>query len=292
VILSPHQLSELCALAEEATREAGELIARSRPSRIEHKPEGGSSPASTLVTEIDRQAEALILNILAPSLKKLDLGVLTEEQPDDGQRHHKDYFWCIDPLDGTLPFVEGTPGYAVSIALVSRTGESVVGVVYDPVNAVCYSAARGLGIARNESPWRPGSAARGSRLSLYLDRSAARAPYFDELKQQLALAAQTLGLEGFDIHIGSAAVMNACQVLEHPPAGYFKFPKPSPGGGSLWDFAATARLFHEAGAIATDFHGAPLDLNRPDSTFMNHRGVLFASDEAVAERIRRLAPTA
>ena len=40
--------------------------------------------------------------------------------------------------------------------------------------------------------------------------------------------------------------------------------------------------------VATDIHGAPLDLNRPDSTFMHHRGVLFATDEDLAGRLREL----
>ena len=85
--------------------------------------------------------------------------------------------------------------------------------------------------------------------------------------------------------------MNACRVLAHPSACYFKFPGPT-GGGSLWDFAATACLFAEIGAVATDIHGGLLDLNRADSTLMNHRGVLFATDEALARRIRALRPSA
>jgi fructose-1,6-bisphosphatase/inositol monophosphatase family enzyme len=42
----------------------------------------------------------------------------------------------------------------------------------------------------------------------------------------------------------------------------------------------------EAGAVATDFSGDPLDLNRADSTFMNHRGIMLASDAALAKKIR------
>jgi len=79
--------------------------------------------------------------------------------------------------------------------------------------------------------------------------------------------------------------MNAIWVLENAPACYFKFPKPENGGGSLWDFAATACIFREVGAIASDIYGAPLDLNRPDSTFMNHRGILFTADHESAQRI-------
>ena len=60
------------------------------------------------------------------------------------------------------------------------------------------------------------------------------------------------------------------------------------GGGSLWDYAATACLFGEAGAVVSDVHGDPLDLNRSDSTFMNHRGAVYATDLDLAERIREI----
>jgi hypothetical protein len=79
---------------------------------------------------------------------------------------------------------------------------------------------------------------------------------------------------------GDGAAMNALQVLENPPGCYFKFPKPQQGGGSLWDFAATAAIFD----------GQALELNRADSTFMNHRGVLYASGAALAVEIQGLLP--
>ena len=82
--------------------------------------------------------------------------------------------------------------------------------------------------------------------------------------------------------------MNACWVLERPAACHFKFAKPQAGGGSLWDYAATACLFQEAGAAVSDVYGDPLDLNRADSTFMNHRGAVYASDAELAAQARAL----
>ena len=79
--------------------------------------------------------------------------------------------------------------------------------------------------------------------------------------------------------------MNACKVLANPLACYVKSPKQT-GGGSLWDYPATACIFGEAGAVATDIYGQRFDLNRADSTLMCHRGILFATDGTVAERIR------
>lgn len=284
--LSTGELQQLAAPAIAAARAAGELISCARPQHVERKP-GGHSLASQVVTEVDRHSEALILRTLEPTLERFGLGVLTEEREDDGGRHARDYFWCIDPIDGTLCFVEGTPGYAVSIALVGRDGTPWIGVVYDPVEHVLYHAIRGQGLQRNEQPWmvpRP----EGSALSLFTDRGFADTPGYEDIIAGLRGIARDMGLEDLVIDATGGAVMNACRVLAHPPACHFKLPKPQDGGGSSWDYAATACLFEAAGAVVSDIHGDPLELNRAGSTFMSHRGVLFGTDPALAGRIRAL----
>jgi fructose-1,6-bisphosphatase/inositol monophosphatase family enzyme len=56
-----------------------------------------------------------------------------------------------------------------------------------------------------------------------------------------------------------------------------KLPKTERGGGSLWDFAAVACIYHELGLPATNYLEGRLDLNRPDSSYMNHQGILFSN---------------
>ncbi len=282
--LSTAQLSELADVAIEAATAAGEMIAGSRPQNVQHKA-GGESLASQVVTEVDRRSEDIILAALMPTLERFEVGLLTEEQADDGSRLTAGYFWCIDPLDGTLPFIEGSAGYAVSIALVGRDGVPHIGVVYDPVEATLLHAIAGGGVFRNGEPWAPQWNEAGSDLSVFADRSFLEQDDYHEQMQALEQVAVELGLSGVRIDATGGAVMNACRVLANPPSCYVKLPK-SAGGGSVWDFAATALLFAEAGAVATDIYGGPLDLNRADSTFMNHRGVLFATDEALAQRLR------
>jgi len=277
--------SDLLGLAErasEAARAAGAHISASRPSDIQHKP-GGTSPASRIVTEIDRSAQQIILDVLEPTRARFDLAVLSEEAADDGRRLTADHFWCIDPLDGTLPFAEGTDGFAVSIALLSRDGVPRLGVVFDPIRNRLYRAVYDHGLTVDGRPFTMPSAPRSS-LSVFLDRSAREQPGYQSLVDAVA---DDLGRE-VAIQTGPGAVINACRVLDNPLACYIKLPKSSEGGGSLWDFAATACMFREAGAVATDIHGAALDLNRPDSTFMNHHGVLFASNSSLAARVRAL----
>ncbi|MCR9202033.1 MAG: hypothetical protein NXI04_25605 [Planctomycetaceae bacterium] len=283
--LSPTELTELAQLAIEAATAAGRMIARSRPAHIEHKSEN-SSLASQVVTEVDRRSEALMLQRLQPTLDKFSIGLLTEEQPDNGGRFTSDYFWCIDPIDGTLPFIENTPGYAVSVALVQREGTPVIGVVYDPVEDMVRHAIAGVGGFLNGESWqRPSS--HGTKLSLFTDRSFLSCPEHSQVTAGLEEIAAATGLTGLHVDASAGAVMNACRVLTNAPACYVKLPKPN-GGGSLWDYAATACLFAEAGAVATDVFGRPFELNRANSTLMCHKGILFATDQSLARQIRDL----
>jgi fructose-1,6-bisphosphatase/inositol monophosphatase family enzyme len=290
--MSTQDLDALRRTAEAAAREAGAFIQASAVAgfEVQHK-DGGSNIASQVVTEADLRADALIREALLPSCERHDLALLTEETTDDKARLEKDAFWSVDPLDGTLAFIEVRPGYAVSIGLVARDGTPLIGVVYDPVNDILYSAARGLGALRQGVSWQPATTAQaGQPFTLVFDRGFDQRDYYAQVSAALNALAERHGFAAVHTVEGYGAAMNAMQVVENPPGCYFKFPKPQHGGGSLWDFAASAAIFQECGASVGDFHGRPLELNRADSTFMNHRGVLYVSDAALVEEIRALWP--
>lgn len=288
--LSSQDLITLRDIAIEAAKQAGQLIAEYSRRKVEVKQKsGGDSLASQVVTEVDLKSQQIILDSLQPTCSLYDLALLTEESTDDRERLQKDYFWCIDPLDGTLPFTEGTPGYAVSIALVSRKSVPQIGVVYDPVEQTLYHAVRGQGAFRNQQSW-ISKAKKGTVLSVYNDRSFLIDSRYDESMGKLESLAKDLGYKSVQSHNQFGAVKNAISVLENSPAVYFKLAKPALGGGSLWDFAATVCIAKEAGAVVTDMYGKPLDLNRSDSTFMNHNGILYASDSSLAKQLRKVLP--
>ncbi len=284
--LTTEHLTELSELAISAVRNAGALIAEHAGKKVDVKTKANApSRASEVVTEVDFMSQAAILDILGSSCGQFDLALLSEEQPDDPARLEKDAFWCIDPMDGTLCFVEGTPGYAVSIGLTARSGKPLVGVVYDPVEEVLYHAVSGLGAFRNGEPFRVNASGQRNRLSLVSDNGFVHHSRFDEIMAGLDVIARELGLDGVEPQFQGGAAMCACWVMERAPACYLKFPKPEDGGGSLWDYAATACIAQEAGAVAVDSFGGPLDLNRPDSTYMNHRGMIYATDSGLAGKI-------
>lgn len=281
------ETTDLCQLSEYAiiaATQAGELIARQVASKlvIETK-QGGESLASQVVTEVDLMAQELIISVLSPTFDRYNLALLAEESADDNSRLKKDYFWCIDPLDGTLPFTEGIPGYAVSIALVSKNGEPQIGVVYDPVKGNHYHAVKGGGAFKNQQPWPQETHAPDAPLHFICDRSITANPLFDQIISDL----KKMSPNGLKTRLTGGAVMNAIWVLENGPACYFKLPKQTKGGGSVWDYAATACIYQELGLPATDIHGKPLQLNQPDTTFMNNKGILYTSSTFLAEKIHK-----
>lgn len=282
--LTQFDLTELSDYAIEAATQAGKLIASYANEEVTvQKKETGDTWAAQVVTEVDQKSQDLILDILKPSLEKYDLGLLAEESEDNGSRFEKDYFWCIDPLDGTLPFTEKRPGYAVSIALVSKVGEAVIGVVYEPQTEMCCWAIKEGGVFKKETI--APEMNDPSHFSLVCDKSTEQHPDFVKMLQFLEKEVKEQGYQKLNIIKGGGSVMNAIWVLQNQPACYFKFPKKEEGGGCLWDYAATACIFNEMGMHASDIAGNAFDLNSKKSPFFNEIGVLYASEEKIAESI-------
>jgi fructose-1,6-bisphosphatase/inositol monophosphatase family enzyme len=263
-------------IAIKAAFAAGEIIQQQMNDDITvEQKKGGENYASQVVTEVDRACEKVILANLLPTCEQFDIALLSEETEDDGGRFEKDFFWCIDPMDGTLAFINKKPGFSVSIALVAKDGTPYIGVVFNPSTNTIYSAIKGNGAYKNDKLWEIKST--NKHLTYMTDGKLNDTPHADKIKELLNEKIAQLGLNGMKEIDGAGSVLNAIFVLENGPACMFKFPKKEKGGGSLWDFAATACIYNELGLRATNFEGGRLDLNRKDGSFMNHEGVFYAN---------------
>ena len=269
-------LQHLANTAIEAAISAGKIIQKyMNDNIIVEKKEAGSNYASQVVTLVDRECERIILSHLMPTCKAFDIGLLSEETEDDGSRFEKDFFWCIDPLDGTLAFINRQPGFSVAIALIARDGTPLIGVVFDPSSETLYHAIKGNGVYKNKMPWTIKNT--NDYLTYLTDKKLRDTPKSTEIQNILNAHKANLELKGIKEISGAGAVLNAILVLENGPACFLKLPKKEAGGGSIWDFAATACIYQELGLLATNFNGELLDLNKKDGTFMNHQGVYYST---------------
>ena len=269
-------LSLLNTIAIKAALSAGKVIKKYMNDDIKvEKKKGGASYASQVVTAVDLECEKVILSHLLPTCNEFDLALLSEETEDDGSRFDKDFFWCIDPMDGTLAFINKHPGFSVSIALIAKDGTPYIGVVFDPSTDTLYHAIKENGAFKNGSPWEIKH--RNDHLTYVTDRELKDTPRGTEIESLLYEHIENLGLNGLREIAGAGAVLNAILILENGPACMLKLPKKENGGGSIWDFAATACIYQELGLPATNFEGGRLDLNKKDGTFMNHEGVFYGN---------------
>ena len=105
---------------------------------------------NTPLTIADRKANEIIVTALnqlpVNSFLQQNIPILSEEGrnvPYD-ERKNWEYFWLIDPLDGTKEFVKKNGEFTINIALIYKD-TPIIGVVYSPVLNVCYWAKRGEG---------------------------------------------------------------------------------------------------------------------------------------------------
>ncbi len=99
------------------------------------------------VTAADKRSEKIIIEELLKAHP--DYGVLSEESGEIN-KNNKNNRWIIDPIDGTLNFLNGIPHFAISIGY-EENGEIICGLIFDPIKDEMFFAEKGAGAFLNNS---------------------------------------------------------------------------------------------------------------------------------------------
>jgi 3'(2'), 5'-bisphosphate nucleotidase len=130
-MLSQIDIQDIVAIA----KEAGNAIMQIYKQDFEVEYKRDNSP----LTLADKKAN----DIIEDGLNQLSVNfpILSEEGKEVAytERKHWEYFWLVDPLDGTKEFVKKNGEFTVNIALIHKD-TPVLGVVYAPALDVCYWA--------------------------------------------------------------------------------------------------------------------------------------------------------
>ena len=99
------------------------------------------------LTLADRKAHEVIMRYLSET----GIPVLSEEGREMTYEERKDwdYFWLVDPLDGTKEFIKRNGEFTVNIALINN-GTPVMGIIYVPVLKELYFASVEKGSFKQE----------------------------------------------------------------------------------------------------------------------------------------------
>ena len=222
------------------------------------------------VTEIDREAEEAIKAVLDSHFP--NDAVLAEEGGGADWRGHR--VWIVDPLDGTVNFVNRIPQVAVSVALWSE-GKPLVGVVIDVARDEEFMATAGQGAHSNNKPIHVSETATLEDSLLVTgfpyDRQEHARAYLDVMEQVMIRSRGTRRM--------GAAALDMAWVACGRFDGYWEHGGPQ--GVKPWDAAAATLLVTEAGGMATDSRGSINDLE--PSAFVVTNGKIHEELRAIVD---------
>ncbi|NKQ55972.1 inositol monophosphatase [Amycolatopsis sp. K13G38] len=247
--------------AVQVARDAAELVSKAREAMLTGEPVrvDTKTTETDVVTAVDQASEQLIRRRLA-DLRPGD-EVLGEEQ---GGSAGSGVTWVVDPIDGTVNFLYGSPAFSVSVAA-QIDGVSVAGAVVEPVGGRCWTAVRGAGAWLDGRPLRT-SAPRRLDLALV----ATGFSYQAERRARQARVIASLLPKVRDIRRPGSASLDLCAVAAGWVDAYAEH------GLHRWDWAAGALIAQEAGAVVS-LPGEDTDLGH-DAT--------VAAAPSIAEELR------
>jgi myo-inositol-1(or 4)-monophosphatase len=192
-----------------------------------------------ILAEADLQSEEIILSAI--KLNFPTYSILSEEAGSEKQT--SEYFWIVDPIDGTINYAKGSEDYCISIAF-SHRDEIILGVIYQPALDKLYVAEKGKGAYLN-----------GKRISVSSENetinalaatdNTSKSPFQTMNFQQLV----QISTQVRQIRILGSVALHLAKVAEGQLDFYFK------KRGHYWDLAAGVLLVQEAGGKVTDFTG-------------------------------------
>jgi myo-inositol-1(or 4)-monophosphatase len=240
-MITPSELDRFLETAIVAAKAAGEEILTSLdlPRAVRYK------GFRDIVTDADLKAERAIAEVIHARFP--EHGLLTEEGSASGANvdsvDQSEYEWFVDPLDGTTNFSHGLPLFCTSLALRGHN-ETLIGVVFDPVQDRLFTAQAGHGAWLNGTRLQVSKHDQLSDALVALDW--AREP--GQRKQSVVCVA-ALAPQVATVRALGSAVLAMCSVAAGWIEAYFNLALYD------WDVAAAELLIREAGGRVTGLNG-------------------------------------
>lgn len=243
-------------IALRAARRAGQVLLRGMDRLDELKVE--EKAPNDFVSNIDREAERVIVDALLKTYP--DHAILAEEGSGAGRNDGAEFTWIIDPLDGTLNYLQGIPHFAVSIAV--RRGRHLEhGIILDPVRNEEWVASRGDGAQLNGKRVRVSKAQRLGETVIATGLPAGakdRVDLYNRLMGDFAIECRSVRRQG-------SAALDLAYTAAGRLDGFWEM------GLAPWDIAAGALIVKEAGGFVADLEGGDRYLESGDVVAANPR---------------------
>lgn len=197
------------------------------------------------------EADLLGNEIICKALAKFSLPILSEENKlvSFDERKKWDYFFCVDPLDGTKEFIKRNGEFTINIALIDRD-TPIAGVVYAPALDLMFSAKKGGGAFKNNE-----------KLPLKIKRDSYKiVASKSHMSKETSDFIENLKVDKPKEFVSMGSSLKLCLVASGEVDIY---PRLAPT--MEWDTAAADAIVRESGKMTYDFNTQkPLIYNKED----------------------------
>lgn len=217
-----------------------------------------SKQDNTPVTKADREAEELIEKKLLELLPGVPF--VGEEAVSHGRIPDltgAEYFWLVDPIDGTQDFIAGTKDFTVNIALM-KNGVPFLGVIYAPARGELYA-----GYGEKAIRWSEES---DKEKEIHIRKPPAAGITVVTSKGKLTEKLIGPYLEEYKVEkiLRYGSSLKICAIAAGKADMYPRF-----GRTGEWDTAAGEAVLRAAGGSLTDFDDKPLPYGNVAKNFEN-----------------------
>lgn len=232
-------------------------VARQAGRKIRQRWSSGEFSSSTkgdgtAVTSVDIEVDRLVAELIKTQRPKEER--LLSEEDAATHRSSGGRRWVCDPLDGTWLFKGRELCSVFSLALVVDH-EPVIGVVAEPQTDTLFWAAKGEGAYLSDDEGDGPSRLEVSEHAFMQGASLSLPGSPNEQIDNASLIKNCLD-KGAEMVTTGSAVYDAIRVATgFVSADVYPYV-------SCWDMAAAALIVQEAGGVATDLHGRPLQLDK------------------------------
>ncbi|MBI3573615.1 hypothetical protein HY090_01025 [Candidatus Kaiserbacteria bacterium] len=239
-------------IATDLAKKAGVVMRKNFTINMKKEWKDERSP----VTETDLAINDLVLKTLKEAYP--EHSILSEEESDFSEE--SEYVWICDPVDGTHNFSHGIPTATFALAL-TKNGDPLLGVIYDPFLDRLFSAEKGKGAFMNRHPISVSKAPILKSTLIGMGKMKKVTNLFPVMEECYDHGVSLI--TGLSIHYLSALV-----AAGEFAAAFF-------GGTSPHDMAAAKVLVEEAGGKVTDLKGnVPLRYDRDIEGQLSSNGIV------------------
>lgn len=230
---------------KELAKEAGKIFLEATSAQVTAKEGVGN-----FVTDYDVRVQQLIYE----RLRRIhpEAALMGEEDEDHSADLSGDCF-IVDPLDGTQNFINDYRHSCVSIGM-TRGGQPVLGVVYNPYQDELFWAEAGKGAWCNDRPIHTSAAPLSESVLLFGCSS-----YNREQTDLTFRLLRSLFDQALDLRSSGSAALDLCYVACGRVNLFFEYQL------SPWDYCAGSVILREAGGRVSQWSGDALDLVRGGS---------------------------